>query len=212
MATGDARIVIAERWSVLRRGLIGLLHGMHTVVDHFDDAAELATVVGARPVDLALIGDEMSLDIELVLGGIRRAETDVAVVILSDDVDADRLRRFLQCGARAVLSKKVDDHELLDALDRVLTGDRVIDQRYLPLLFVEADLDSSHANRCSLLTTREREVLTLLARGSTNREIADSLVLGESTIKTHLGRIYAKLEVGSRHQAVGRALELGILV
>ncbi len=206
----DARIVIAERWSVLRRGMLGVLHGRHVVVDHFDDPDELRLVVANRPVDLAIVGDDDRLDLPTLLHDVGAAPAAPPVVVLVDDVDVDRLRAVLRAGARAVLSKKVDDEELLDALDRVLGGDRVIDQRYLPLLFAGPELEPTD-DEDALLTPREREVLAILARGWSNRQIAESLVLGESTVKTHLGRIYAKLEVDDRHHAVGRALELGLL-
>lgn len=211
MGTGDTRIVIAERWSVLRRGLTGLLQGPYLVVDEVEDPGSLRSVLTRRPVDLVILGDDAGLDLGGVLCGLHEAGLDVPAVVLSDDVDIEALRLLLQVGARAVLSKKVDDHSLLDGIARVLRGDRVIDQRYLPLLYGATDLDADQAPRSSLLTPRESEVLALLAKGSTNRQIAESLLVGEATVKTHLGRIYAKLEVAGRHHAVGRALELGIL-
>lgn len=209
MAVSDVRIVIAERWSVLRRGLIGLLQGTYTVVDELDDAGELGTMLRTRPIDLAIVGDEVGVDVVAVLTNLGGA--GVPVLVLSDDVDVDLLRRMLRAGAQAVLSKKVDDHTLLDGIARVLRGDRVIDQRYLPLLFSADDLEHVEDAGTDLLTPRERDVLALLAQGATNREIAESLLVGEATVKTHLGRIYAKLEVAGRHHAVGRALELGLL-
>ena len=211
MGTGDARIVIAERWSVLRRGLTGLLQGPYLVVAELEDPGSLRSVIARRPVDLVILGDHVGLDIGGVLCGFREAGLAVPTVVLSDDVDVETLRLLLQLGASAVLSKKVDDHSLLDGIARVLRGDRVIDQLYLPLLYGATDLDADQAVEPSLLTPRECQVLALLAKGSTNRQIAESLLVGEATVKTHLGRIYAKLEVAGRHHAVGRALELGIL-
>lgn len=211
MTVSEVRIVIAERWSVLRRGLIGLLQGTYTVVDELDDAAELGRVLRARPIDLAIVGDEVGVDVAAILTNLDGVGAGVPVVVLSDDVDVDCLRRMLQAGAQAVLSKKVDDHTILDAVERVLRGDRVIDQRYLPLLFSTDQLERVDEPGTGLLTPRERDVLALLAQGATNRQIAESLLVGEATVKTHLGRIYAKLEVAGRHHAVGRALELGLL-
>ena len=212
MARVAARIVIAERWSVLRRGLIGVLHGHHTVVDHFDDPDEVLLVASNRPVDLVIIGDDGASDLVRLLGELATVPGPPMVVVLTDEVGVERLRSVLRAGARAVLSKKVHDDDLLDAIGRVLDGDRVVDQGYLPLLFGGLDGDEGDAGAASILTPREREVLVQLAKGASNRQIADTLVLGESTVKTHLGRIYAKLEVDDRHHAVGRALELGLLV
>ncbi len=212
MAEGPARIVVAERWSVLRRGLIGVLQSAHTVVDELDDAGDVGKVVANRPVDVAILGDEVGLDLAHLVKDLAGRPDAPPLVVLSDDMDVARLRGVLRAGAKAVFSKRVDDDTLLDGVARVLVGDRVIDQRFLPLLFGGENLSADPADdEPSLLTPRERDVLQLLARGCSNREIADLLVLGESTIKTHLRRIYTKLEADGRHQAVGRAMELGLL-
>lgn len=215
MSPGPARIVIAERWSVLRRGLIGLLDGVHTVVDHFGEVTGVREAVSQqREVDLVVVGDEVGVDLVVVVAELCAPAGAPPVIVLSDDVGHSGLRGLLRAGARGVFSKRVDDDELLDGIGRVLAGDRVIDQRFLPLLFGGDDLEavSPDADPAeSVLTPRELDVLVQLARGSSNREIADALVVGESTVKTHLGRIYAKLDVEGRHHAVGRALELGLL-
>jgi DNA-binding NarL/FixJ family response regulator len=211
MGSSGARIVIMERWSVLRRGLVGLLQGTYAVVDDVEDPGLLRSSLASRPVDLIILGDERGLDLTATLRDLRELADDVSIVVLSDEVDVDALRKVLQAGAQAVLSKKVDDHALLDGIARVLVGDRVIDQRYLPLLFGADDLGQVVPAGSTLLTRRECDVLALLAQGFTNRQIAESLLVGEATVKTHLGRIYAKLDATGRHHAVGRALELGLL-
>ncbi len=212
MSGEPARIVIAERWSVLRRGLVGVLQGVHVVVDHFDDPTDLRDVVTHRPVDLAIIGDATGLELVPLLEDLQGRPGVPPLVVLADEMDAALLRGILRVGARGVFSKKVDDTTLLEGIGRVLDGDRVIDQRFIPLLFTGDDLDvDAGDDDCSPLTPRERDVLVFLARGCSNREIAELLTLGESTVKTHLRRIYAKLEVDGRHHAVGRALELGLL-
>lgn len=205
------RIAIAEPWAVLRRGLIGLLQGPYVVVGDLDDVAALVGLLGDRPVDLAVIGDTPGLDLVAAVGRILDVAPDVAVVVLCDDIGAADLTGVLRAGAVAVFAKAVPDQVLVEGIERALAGERVIDQRFLPLLF-NADSERLLAgDDVTLLTRREREVLAHLARGETNREIADALVLGESTVKTHLRRIYAKLDVDDRHHAVGRALELGLL-
>jgi DNA-binding NarL/FixJ family response regulator len=212
MAAAATRIVIAERWSILRRGLTGVLHGPHVVVGQLGDPAELAAELGQRPVDLVVVGDARGLDVAAVAAGVRAGHPATRIAVLCDHLDGDRLRRVLQAGADAVISKQIDDAGLLDSVDRVLRGDRVIDQRYLPLLLGTRDRAEQPATgEPELLTEREHDVLVELARGASNREIAAALVVGEATVKSHLSRIYAKLDVDGRHRAVGRAVELGIL-
>lgn len=206
-----ARIIVAERWAILRRGLVGLLHASHTVVGQLDDARQLTHALdGAPDLDMVVIGDSLDVDLSDVVAGVRRRRPDTHVMVLCDHVDRTGLQELLRAGAGAVLSKKVDDDRLLDDIERVLRGDRVIDQQFLPLLFGAHELTNDSPEH-SLLTAREREVLTQLARGASNRQIAEALLVGESTVKSHLARIYAKLDVDGRYRAVGRAVELGLL-
>jgi len=104
------------------------------------------------------------------------------------------------------------------ALDLVIVGrtdDQVLAEVIATLLSgVEAgrtDLFAPFADRAGLLTARETDTLSLLSTGASNREIARRLFVGESTVKSHLVSIYAKLGVANRHQAVARSLELGLL-
>lgn len=214
MVPPTARIVVAEGWSILRLGLSGLLHGAHTVVAQLEDPRNLPDLLGSRPVDLVLVGDAPDLDLQAMVRNLHRAHPGVAIAVLCDHLTADALRGVLQAGATGVFTKRLEEDDLLHSLDRILRGDRVIDQHFLPLLF--GGLDRPEVGLTSMgddlaLTPRERQVLSQLARGCTNRQIADALVVGESTVKSHLASIYAKLEVNSRHHAVGRALELGVL-
>jgi DNA-binding NarL/FixJ family response regulator len=204
------RIAVAERWSVLRRGLVDVLAARHDIVADIEDPALLAPAVARQGVDLAVVGDDRSSDLPTLVAVLGSPAVGVPVVVLCDEIDSGELRTVLRTGAAGVLSKKIDDAGLLDAVQRAMRGERVIDQRFLPLLFRD-DLDARAPESGGLLTARELEVLAQLARGASNREIAAALVVGESTVKTHLGRMYAKLEVSSRHQAVGRAFELGLL-
>ena len=205
-----ARVAVAERWSVLRRGLVDVLGGVHEIAADVDDPALLAPAIARQAVDLAVVGDDPDLDLPTLVAILGSPAVGVPVIVLCDDIGAGALRTVLRTGASGVLSKKVDDAGLLDAVARVRRGERVVDQRFLPLLFGD-ELAPSSRTGSGPLTARELDVLAQLARGASNREIAANLVVGESTVKTHLGRIYAKLEVSGRHGAVGRALEMGLL-
>lgn len=203
--------MVAERWAILRRGLVGLIHGSHTVVSQLEDVRQLPGMLStADRLDLAVVGDGVGVDLSAVVAATRVQSPATHVMVLCDQIDRTGLQDLLRAGAAAVVSKKIDDQRLLDDIGRVLRGDRVIDQLFLPLLFGSDVLDDRITEE-SLLTAREREVLSHLARGASNREIADSLLVGESTVKSHLARIYAKLGVDGRYRAVGRAVELGLL-
>jgi len=204
------RLVIAERWAVLRRGLIGVLSSTHVVVLDVEEPSMLAPALAREAADLVIVGDAADLELPTLVSVLRSPAVGVPVLVLCEELDGRTLREVLRAGALGVLSKKVDDAALLDAVDRVLRGERVVDQRFLPLLFGDEVTPAARTSD-GVLTARELDVLALAARGASNREIAATLVVGESTVKTHLGRIYTKLEVSGRHRAVGRALELGLL-
>lgn len=210
---GLARIVVAERWSILRRGIIGTLETRHPTVDGLDDVAALARVLCQGQADVAIIGDGPGLDLATVVAHLRDSQPSVRLILLYDQIDPFELRTVMKAGARAVLSKRVGNDALLYAVERVLSDERVVDQPFLPLLFgTEDPSDKAIAGTPhSLLTRRQHEVLGQLASGASNLEIASSLFLSESTVKSHLRQIYAKLKVNGRHGAVGRALELELL-
>jgi DNA-binding NarL/FixJ family response regulator len=105
--------------------------------------------------------------------------------------------------------RSVGGEELAEALDRVDRGERVIAPALLPTLV--GILAPSDRAPDSLLTGKEREVLAALAAGSSNQQIAEALFVTRATVKTHLAHIYAKLEAKDRHEAIARAVALGLL-
>jgi DNA-binding NarL/FixJ family response regulator len=146
-------------------------------------------------------------------------ETSARVLILTTfDVDA-YVYDGLRAGASGFLLKDAPPAELLHAIRTVAGGEsvlaptatrRLID-RFLPLL-PDEDRSSRRDALLADLTAREREVFTLLAGGRSNREIADALFLSEGTVKIHVGRILAKLDLRDRVQAVVLAYESGLIV
>lgn len=210
-----ANVAIVENWSVLRRGLAALLAAHHRVVGDTAEIADLLPAVACGDIDVLFLGPPSVADLDGWVACVQAAcGREVRLVALVDDIDGHRLASILRTGVDAVLARTATDEELLDALDRVRRGERVVDQSYLPLLFsgeLDAPRPRAQEDGPVVLTDRERDVLAQLAKGGTNREIASTLVVGESTVKTHLSRIYDKLEVDGRHRAVWRAIELGLL-
>ena len=109
----------------------------------------------------------------------------------------------MKAGAVDFHTKPVRDQTLLDAVTAGIERD--IEQR------LHSEISRGHAQNHSTLTPREREVLTLVAQGLSNVEIAGRLFLSEATVKTHVGRILGKLELRDRVQAVVLAYESGLL-
>jgi DNA-binding NarL/FixJ family response regulator len=124
---------------------------------------------------------------------------DTPTVVLTDDLRSDTIAALVRAGARAVLPRSIPQADLESALETVARGFLVIAQ--------------AHASSASdALTTREREVLDLLARGYANKRIASVLSLSDHTAKFHVAAILAKLGASTRTEAVAIAARRGLVM
>ncbi len=121
----------------------------------------------------------------------------------------------LRAGAGGFLLKRASPEDLIEAVRVVASGESLLFPPIVRRLVSEYALNSEQADRLSanldLLTEREREVLRLVARGKSNREIADELFVGHETVKSHVGSVFTKLGVQGRTQAVIAAYESGFV-
>jgi DNA-binding NarL/FixJ family response regulator len=135
----------------------------------------------------------------------------VPTVLLVDDPHADLALAALRAGAAGVLARQSDARELLAALDAIAAGLVVLDASVREAL-APAQASSPALARAEALTTREREVLAMLAGGSSNRRIAERLAISENTVKAHVAAILAKLGAATRTEAVTLGLRLGLVM
>jgi len=139
---------------------------------------------------------------------------DTRVLILTTyDLD-EYVFSALQAGASGFVLKDVPPEQLIDAVRVVHAGDALLSPsvtRRLVTEFARRPVLPERPAGLDDLTERELQVLELIGRGLSNREIADRLILGEATIKTHVGRVFAKLGVRDRAQAVVVAYEAGVI-
>jgi DNA-binding NarL/FixJ family response regulator len=210
-------VVIADDDDLMRAGLVELL----TADRHIDVIGQAAS--GRQAVERArqLAPDIVLMDVRMPdLDGIAatselsRTIPATKVLILTTFEQDDYIFGALRAGASGFLLKRTRPEDLIAAVHTVAAGDsllspsvtrRVIDrmaQQPTPDLTADAKLDQ--------LTAREREVLGLVARGLSNREIAAALVVEESTVRTHVKRILAKLELRDRVQVVIYVYEAGM--
>jgi DNA-binding NarL/FixJ family response regulator len=213
------RILVADDQELVRAGFAAVLG---TQPD-FEVVAEAAT--GREAVDLvrAHRPDVVLMDVRMPdLDGIgataeicRDARTRSRVLILTTfDLD-EYVLGALRAGASGFLLKDAPRDSLYAAVRTVAAGDallapsvtRRLIERHVRLTEPPAEL----LHRVSRLTDRERDVLTLLARGQSNAEIAATLHLGEATVRTHVGHLFAKISARDRAQAVVFAYEAGIV-
>jgi len=169
-------------------------------------------------LDEALEPDVILMDVSLQgLNGLeatreilaRRPEARIVVLTMHDD--ADTVTSAMAAGALAYLPKNAGRADVLAAVQAVARGEGYLHSTVTRPFLDKVQPLADQSLSAERLTEREREVLALLADGRTTRQIADALVVGEETIKTHLGHIYQKLGVGDRTAAVAYALRRGLV-
>jgi DNA-binding NarL/FixJ family response regulator len=203
------KILICDDHALFREGL-------ELVLAQLDPAAAL-TSVGDAEAALARVAEDDGFDLVLLdlrlhgmsgfaaLDALRSRHPGVPVVVLSASESPADVRSALERGASGFIPKATRGSVLLDALRRVLAGGV-----YVPPLLVEGSEAGAPAEPARpALTQRQVEVLRLLARGLTNREIADVLRITEETAKSHVKHIYSALDVSTRTEAAMRMRELG---
>ncbi|WP_309616783.1 response regulator transcription factor [Salinibacterium sp.] len=206
------RVLIADDQALVRAGLTSLLGAEPDieVVGEASDGAEALTLARELRPDVACLDIRMpgvnGIDVARVLAG---PDTDPPIPVLmltTFDLD-DYIFGALEAGASGFLLKDADPDVIIAAVRQVAAGNGTLDQsltRRILREFVDRRRlqPVTGARADGLLTEREREVLLLLAEGMSNEEIAASLVVEVSTVKSHLARMLPKLGVRSRLQAV----------
>lgn len=200
-------VVVADVVPLVRLGLASVLRDAgHAVVAEVATAREVAKAVVEHGPDLVIVGAVNDLAIDDTARQVRDADAGTRLVALLGRAPRDTLADLLAVAVDGLVARTAEPPDLLRAVERVLAGERYID----PAL-VSGDSPDESFEPLSL-TAREREVLGLLAAGSSNREIAAALFVSLPTVKTHLAHIYGKLDARNRNEALGRAMTLGLLV
>ncbi|WP_033436364.1 response regulator [Saccharothrix sp. NRRL B-16314] len=211
------RVLLVDDQELMRMGFRMVL-GAQEDVDVVGEAAN-----GLDAVHLAeqLRPDVVLMDVRMpVLDGVeatkRIAEAGTAKVLVMTTFDLDEYAlSALRNGASGFLLKDTPPGDLVSALRAVASGDAVVSpsvtKRLLSRFLGDGGGELRDAAVLEALTEREREVLVLIAKGLSNTEIARKLFLSEATVKTHVGRILAKLELRDRVQAVVLAYETGLV-
>jgi NarL family two-component system response regulator YdfI len=144
---------------------------------------------------------------------LRQQQPQIAIVILTTYNEDDLMLRGLQAGALGYLLKDTDRQTLLDTIRAAARGETLLKPEIMARLLAHTQTSTSSVESASFLdlTEREREVLTAVARGKRNKEIALRLGITERTVKAHLASIYNKFGVDSRAAAIAVAAQRGLL-
>jgi DNA-binding NarL/FixJ family response regulator len=205
------RVGVAEDHPLARESLVQLLESAEDILivgeaADGEEALALADSVGEPDiflVDIRLPG----IDGLEVTRRLSDKHPDVRVIILTTNEDPAYATEAMKAGAKAYVLKSADGEEVLETVRMVARGHAVLDRGMWDAL---AEQRRTRAEQFGL-TAREMDVLGLLGRGYRNREIAESLGISQSTVKTHVARIFKRLDVGDRTDAVITAFRLGII-
>ncbi len=206
MANSPVRVILVDDHPVVRFGLaaiIGLQPDM-VVVAEAGSGEDACSICASHPADVVL------MDLRLPgLSGVetirilRKAHPKLRFIVLTTYDGDEDIHRALEAGAQSYLLKAMSHSDLANAIRRVSSGLKVIPPS------VSKSLAERPPN--SRLSTRELQVLELIVKGHSNKEIGDQLSISEATVKWHVNMILSRLNVSDRTQATVAALKRGIV-
>jgi DNA-binding NarL/FixJ family response regulator len=213
--TGDVittTAVVADELGLVRAGIVAVLEARGIeVVGQTRSGRELVSLATVDRPDLVVLGAPADLDAADVVRRLVRLRPHPEIVVLVPPAQEHVVRYVLAMGATGVALRTVDADDLGIVVDAARKGVRHVAPGLHHAIAGAVALPALDDRTADVLTSREREVLALLAEGRDNREIATELSVTLATVKSHLARIYAKLEARNRNEAVARAVSLGLL-
>jgi len=213
-------VIIADDQRIVRDGLVTILGAMDgvRVAGAAADGAEAVALAARHDADVVLMDLRMpGMDGVEATRALRAASPSTAVVVLTTYTDDDSILAALEAGAAGYLTKNASAPDIRRAIEAAATGHAMLNSRAAALLIHAARRQDSHGQDprgTSLpdgLTEREGQVLAYIAQGLSNTEIAATLYISRSTVKTHINQIFAKTGSRDRPQAIVYAHQHGII-
>ena len=222
------RLYIADDHVLFREGLVRIFdleEGIEVVGQAADGEQAIKQVLEIEP-EVVL----MDINMPKVTGveatkAIKKQRPNVKIIVLSIHDDESYIFETIRAGASGYLLKDVEGRVLIDAISHVANGGSFIHPRVTSKVLKEFTRLSEEAENLQiysktdeeandsvwedLLTTREQEILTLMARGMSNRDVSEELFISEKTVKNHVSNIFQKMQVRDRTQAVIHAIKQG---
>ncbi|WP_374315194.1 response regulator [Microbacterium sp.] len=203
------RLVIVDDHPVVRAGLVGMLSDEpgFEVVGEASDGDQATRITAATSPDVVLMDLRMP-GVDGVAATARiTAEGNAKVLILTTYESDDQILAAIEAGASGYLLKAAPQAEIVAGIRSVAAGQTALSPQVAVRLVERMRAPAAE----TVLTARETEVLRLVAAGHSNKQIALALGIGESTVKTHLLKVFDKLGVADRTRAVTLAMERGLL-
>jgi two-component system response regulator DevR len=208
-------IVLVDDHAIVRQGIRSILerHPQMCVVGEAATSQEAMAVVSSSEPRIVLLDLKLSASSDIegleLCQKLTSTYPDTAVLVLTTLMDDQLVVRAIRSGASGYVVKDVDTRELVRAIEAVSQGESAFDSRSAAAMV--RSLNARSPLESKQLTDREREVLSLLARGLSNRDIGRRLYISETTAKFHVGNIIRKLDVSRRAEAVYAASKMGLI-
>jgi DNA-binding NarL/FixJ family response regulator len=213
--TGVPRVFLVDDHHLFRSGVRAELGDAVDVVGEADEVAAAVELISEREPDVVL------LDVHLPDGGgkavieaVKVDHPDVRFLALSVSDAPEDVIAVIRAGARGYVTKTISGTELVEAVQRVAEGDAVFSPRLAGFVLDafasmpdEARVSASFDSELDQLSPREREVLRLIARGYTYKEVGKELSISTKTVESHVSAVLRKLQLSTRHQLTRWATE-----
>jgi NarL family two-component system response regulator LiaR len=211
----EIKVLIVDDHAVVRQGIRTFLETSPDlkVIGAAEGGQEAVRLAAEFKPDVALVDMVMpGLDGVETTRAIRSASPQTRIIIFTSFHEDVHIFPAIRAGALSYLMKDAAPNEIADAIRKAARGEAVLDGRVAARVVQELrEPGREEVNAFAVLSERELEVLRLVAMGSSNQEIAEKLVIGESTVKTHVGSILSKLHLADRTQAAVYAWASGIV-
>jgi NarL family two-component system response regulator LiaR len=210
------KVLLVDDHKIVREGVRAYLHTLadiQVIAEADSGVAALKAVEEYQP-DVVLMDLEMPGDLDGIgaTRQIRKLWPETRVIVVTSHHQDEYIFPAVRAGAISYLLKDVEPEELASAIRKAARGEAVLDSRVASRVVQELQgLRKDEVNPFTELSEREFEVLRLIAAGKSNAEIAETLVIGESTVKTHISNVLKKLHLEDRTQAAVYAWQEGIV-
>jgi DNA-binding NarL/FixJ family response regulator len=205
------RLFVVEDHPLMLSGIQRALENRYELVGSASEAAPAIEMILERRPNLVL------LDVRFEGGGgaavieaVKRRSEDIKFLAYTVSTSAEDVIRMFRVGVDGYVVKKADGEELADNIDQVLAGGRPV-SRFVANYLMQLDDVVAESSELEGLTPKEREVMTLIARGYRYREVAAELDISIKTLETHMKHIFDKLGVASRHEVTRIAFSTGFI-
>ena len=210
------KVLLVDDHKIVREGVRAFLQSLSDILVTAEAASGAAAVAAAREYqpDVVLMDLEMPGEMDGIAATreIRKSRPETQVIVVTSHHQDEFIFPAVRAGAISYLLKDVEPEELAAAIRKAARGEATLDSRVASRIMKELQgLRTDEVNPFTELSEREFEVLRLLASGKSNAEIAETLVIGESTVKMHISNLLGKLHVSGRTQAAVFAWQQGVV-